>query len=79
MGLHVIGGIIANSYLLGPGSKMWKTEPNRFAGRIECAGLYWHFCRLGLDFSISGVVPSIRTSNREELQMGGHEMTVDED
>ena len=45
-GLHVIGGIIVNLYLLFPGSKMWKTEPNRFAGRIEVSGLYWHFVDL---------------------------------
>lgn len=42
-GLHVIGGIIVNSYFWGPGSKMWKTEPERFTNRIEIAGLYWHF------------------------------------
>ena len=45
-GLHILGGIIVNFYLLFPGSKMWKTEPDRFAGRIECAGLYWHFVDL---------------------------------
>lgn len=45
-GLHIIGGIIVNAYLMGPGSKMWKTEPERFTGRIECAGLYWHFVDL---------------------------------
>ncbi|MCB0417388.1 MAG: cytochrome c oxidase subunit 3 [Bdellovibrionaceae bacterium] len=45
-GLHVIGGIIVNGYLLFPGSKMWSTEPERFAGRVECAGLYWHFVDL---------------------------------
>lgn len=44
--LHIIGGIIVNGYLLGPGSKMWKSEPERFAGRIEVAGLYWHFVDL---------------------------------
>jgi len=42
-GLHVIGGIIVNSYFLGPGAKMWKTDPKRFTNRIEIAGLYWHF------------------------------------
>lgn len=45
-GLHIIGGIIVNAYLLGPGSKMWTSEPERFTGRIECAGLYWHFVDL---------------------------------
>ena len=45
-GLHVIGGIIVNGYLLGPGSKMWKTEPQHFANRVEVAGLYWHFVDL---------------------------------
>ncbi|MFM8315206.1 MAG: heme-copper oxidase subunit III, partial [Deltaproteobacteria bacterium] len=45
-GFQVIGGIVTNLYLLGPGSKMWNTEPERFTGRIECAGLYWHFVDL---------------------------------
>ena len=45
-GLHVVGGILVNLYLLFPGSAMWKTEPDRFANRIECAGLYWHFVDL---------------------------------
>jgi heme/copper-type cytochrome/quinol oxidase subunit 3 len=45
-GLHVIGGIIVNAYFWGPGSKMWKTEPQRFINRIEVAGLYWHFVDL---------------------------------
>lgn len=45
-GLHVIGGIVVNLYLLLPGSSMWKTEPDRFVNRIECAGLYWHFVDL---------------------------------
>lgn len=45
-GIHVIGGIIVNLYFWGPGSKMWKTEPQRFINRIEVAGLYWHFVDL---------------------------------
>jgi heme/copper-type cytochrome/quinol oxidase subunit 3 len=45
-GLHVIGGIIVNSYFLGPGSRMWSTEPERFTNRVEVAGLYWHFVDL---------------------------------
>ena len=45
-GLHVIGGLIVNYYLWGPGIKMWNTEPERFTNRIEVAGLYWHFVDL---------------------------------
>lgn len=45
-GLHVIGGIIVNLYFLLPGAKMWHTKPEQFTGRIECAGLYWHFVDL---------------------------------
>ena len=45
-GLHIIGGIIVNAYLWIPGTKMWKTEPERFTNRIEVAGLYWHFVDL---------------------------------
>ncbi len=44
--IHVIGGIIVNSYFLFPGSKMWQTDPERFINRIEIAGLYWHFVDL---------------------------------
>lgn len=45
-GLHVVGGIVTFLYLLGPGSKMWQTEPDRYINRIEGAGLYWHFVDL---------------------------------
>lgn len=45
-GVHVIGGIILNTYLWGPGSKMWKIDPARFTNRVEVAGLYWHFVDL---------------------------------
>ncbi len=45
-GLHILGGIVVNLYLLFPGSKLWKTNPEQFAGRVECAGLYWHFVDL---------------------------------
>ncbi len=44
--LHIIGGIVVNTYLWGPGSRMWKTQPERFSNRIEIAGLYWHFVDL---------------------------------
>ncbi len=45
-GLHVIGGMIVNGYLWGPGSRMWKSDPERFTNRVEVAGLYWHFVDL---------------------------------
>ena len=45
-GIHVIGGIVVLSYLLGPGSKMWFDQPERFTNRIEIVGLYWHFVDL---------------------------------
>jgi len=45
-GLHVLVGILVNLYFLYPGSTLWKTEPEQFTGRVECAGLYWHFVDL---------------------------------
>lgn len=44
--LHIIGGLVVNLYFLFPGSKMWQTNPEQFTGRIEAAGLYWHFVDL---------------------------------
>jgi heme/copper-type cytochrome/quinol oxidase subunit 3 len=41
--VHVIVGMIVNAYLWGPGARMWRREPERFANRIEVAGIYWHF------------------------------------
>jgi len=45
-GLHVLIGMLYNSYLWGPGSKMWKTNPEQFTNRVEAAGLFWHFVDL---------------------------------
>jgi len=45
-GLHILGGMIVMLYLLGPGAKMWKKNPDQFANRIEYTGLYWHFVDL---------------------------------
>lgn len=45
-GLHVLGGMVVFAYFLGPGRKMWNTEPERFTNRIEVVGLYWHFVDL---------------------------------
>lgn len=45
-GLHIVGGVVVNSYFWGPGSAMWRTERLRFENRVEAAGLYWHFVDL---------------------------------
>ena len=45
-GLHIIGGMIVMLYFLGPGAKLWKTNPEQFTNRIEYTGLYWHFVDL---------------------------------
>ncbi|MDB6055914.1 MAG: cyoC [Verrucomicrobiales bacterium] len=45
-GLHVLGGAIVMFYFWMPGSKMWRTEPERFINRIEVSGLFWHFVDL---------------------------------
>ncbi len=45
-GIHIVGGIVVNLYLLFPGSKLWKTNPDMFMGRVEASGLYWHFVDL---------------------------------
>ena len=44
--LHILGGMVVFAYLWGPGSRMWKTEPERFTNRVEVAGLFWHFVDL---------------------------------
>jgi heme/copper-type cytochrome/quinol oxidase subunit 3 len=45
-GLHILGGIIVMSYLIGPGAKLWKRNPDQYANRVEYTGLYWHFVDL---------------------------------
>lgn len=45
-GLHIVCGMVVMAYFLGPGAKMWKTNPEQFANRIEATGLYWHFVDL---------------------------------
>ncbi|AWT59162.1 MAG: Cytochrome c oxidase polypeptide I+III [Candidatus Moanabacter tarae] len=45
-GLHVVGGMGALAYLQFIGSKMWDSQPARFTGRVECAGLFWHLVDL---------------------------------
>jgi len=45
-GIHIIGGMIVMAYFMGPGARMWKTNPDQFTNRIEYTGLYWHFVDL---------------------------------
>ncbi len=45
-GLHVLGGILVNLYFLFPGTGLWREDAEQFTGRVECAGLYWHFVDL---------------------------------
>lgn len=45
-GLHIIGGMVVIGYFIGPGAKLWKTDPEYYTNRIECTGLYWHFVDL---------------------------------
>jgi heme/copper-type cytochrome/quinol oxidase subunit 3 len=45
-GVHIVGGILVNGYLLTAGSKLWYTDPEHFTNRVENAGLYWHFVDL---------------------------------
>lgn len=44
--LHIIGGMVVIGYFIGPGSRLWKKDPEYFTNRIECTGLYWHFVDL---------------------------------
>jgi cytochrome c oxidase subunit III len=45
-GLHILGGMVVMAYLLGPGVKLYKRNPDQFTNRIEYTGLYWHFVDL---------------------------------
>ena len=45
-GLHIIGGMVVMAYLLGPGTRLYKKNPDQFTNRIEYTGLYWHFVDL---------------------------------
>jgi cytochrome c oxidase subunit 3 len=44
--LHILGGTVVIFYLWGPGSKLWRRDPERFTNRIEVSGLFWHFVDL---------------------------------
>lgn len=41
--LHLAAGIVVLVYLLMSGARMWQSQRERFAGRLEVTGIYWHF------------------------------------
>ncbi len=41
--VHLAGGILVNLFLLGPGARLWRTAPARYAGRVQVARIYWLF------------------------------------
>lgn len=45
-GLHVIGGALVLAYYLFFGRKMYLTNPEWLANRVEIGGLFWHFVDL---------------------------------
>jgi cytochrome c oxidase subunit 3 len=44
--LHIIGGVTVMLYFLGPGSRMYKRNPEQLSNRIEVTGIFWHFVDL---------------------------------
>jgi cytochrome c oxidase subunit 3 len=44
--LHIIGGVVVMLYFLGPGSLMYKRNPEQLSNRIEVTGIFWHFVDL---------------------------------
>lgn len=45
-GLHVVGGAVVLGYYLFRGKKMYLSNPEWLAGRVEVGGLFWHFVDL---------------------------------
>ncbi|WAC19237.1 cytochrome c oxidase subunit 3 [Luteolibacter sp. SL250] len=45
-GLHVVGGAIVLGYYLFCGRKMYLSNPEWLANRVEVGGLFWHFVDL---------------------------------
>jgi cytochrome c oxidase subunit III len=41
--LHVIGGLVVNSYLWLSSRRLWQTDPDRLFSRISAAAVYWNF------------------------------------
>jgi heme/copper-type cytochrome/quinol oxidase subunit 3 len=41
--LHILGGMVVNAYLVGPGAKLFQINPKQFQQRVECSAIYWYF------------------------------------
>ncbi len=78
-GLHIIGGMVVMAYFIGPGAKMWKTNPEQFTNRIENTGLYWHFVDLVwiFLFPVSVFVVGLRAGRRARRLARGPRRTVE--
>ena len=44
--LHIIGGVCVMLYFLGPGSRLYRRNPEQLTNRIEVTGIFWHFVDL---------------------------------
>jgi cytochrome c oxidase subunit 3 len=44
--LHIFAGSLVIGYLWGPGSRMYRKNPEQFTNRVEVSGLFWHFVDL---------------------------------
>jgi cytochrome c oxidase subunit III len=44
--LHIIGGLVVMAYFIGPGSFMFRRNPEQLCNRIEVTGIFWHFVDL---------------------------------
>lgn len=44
--LHVLGGALMFAFILWPGARMWRDDPERYTNSVECVGLFWHFVDL---------------------------------
>ena len=45
-GLHVLGGILAILWFVGPGTSLWSEHATHYTLRVEYVGLYWHLVDL---------------------------------
>ena len=57
--LHVIGGMVVNALLLGPGAKMWKTEPGAVHQPGRELGPLLALRRPGLDLPVPDPVSAV--------------------